>query len=102
MIRWFIDWLNSLFWAKPAGVRTNQIMRGTCPLDEEMRSRSLILSPGSVQEASLISGRGGVSDSIDIPYVKAGAVSRIRLTTGEVMWVSSSPEDLKQVLSWPP
>lgn len=101
MIRWFVDWLVSLFRAKATGVRTNQILRGTCPLDEEMRSRSLILSPGSVREATLISGHYGLSDSIDIPYVKAGAVSRIRLTTGEVMWVTSSPDDLKHVLSWP-
>ena len=101
MIRWFIDWLVSLFKEKAVGVRTNQILRGTYPLDEGMRSRSLILNPGSVQEARLISGWGGSHDSTDIPYVQAGAVSRIRLTTGEVMWVTSSPDELKHVLSWP-
>ena len=100
MIRWFIDWLVALFRAKAVGVRTNQILRGT-RLDEGMRSRSLILNPGSVQEASLISGWGGSHDSTDVPYIQAGAVSRIKLTTGEVMWVTSSPEELKDVLSWP-
>lgn len=79
------------------GLRTNQILR----IGKKMRSKSVTLSPGSVQEISLISGWGASSDSIDTPYVQAGAVSKIRLTTGEVMWVTSSPDELTTISSWP-
>lgn len=101
MIRWFVDWLVSLFAPRSVGVRTRQILPGSGIQGERMHSMCLALKPGSVREARLIAGWGGSPDPIDIPYVEAGAVSRIRLTTGEVKWVTSSPDDLRAVFSWP-
>ena len=62
---------------------------------------SVTLSPGSVTSAILLSGPDITPDPADVPYVEAGAVSRIGLATGEVMWVTSSVEDLNSVLAWP-
>lgn len=80
------------------GLRTNQIVRE----GKGMRSKSVTLRPGSVRGIILISGFLPSLDPIDTPYVEAGAVSKIWLTTGEIMWVTSSPDELKTVTSWPP
>lgn len=101
MIRWFVDWLVLLFRRRSVGVQTYQILPEKRIQGERMRSMSLTLSPGSVQEALLISGWTGSPDPIDIPYVEAGAISRLNLTTGKVIWVTSSPDDLREVFSWP-
>ena len=83
--------------AKP-GVQTTQILRA----GNEMHSKSVTLRPGSVQEVTQISGWGSIPDPTDAPYVQAGAVSRVRLSTGEVMWVTSSPKELTPLSAWPP
>ena len=101
MIRWFVDWVVSLFGTRSVGVQTYQILPDTRSQGERMHSICLTLKPGSVQESRLISGWGGSPDLIDIPYVEAGAISRIRLTSGKVMWVTSSPDDFRCVFSWP-
>ena len=62
---------------------------------------SVNLSPGSVEGAILLSGPDITPDPADVPYVEAGAVSRIGLATGEVMWVTSSVEEVKSALAWP-
>lgn len=70
-------------------------------IGERVSLFSVTLSPGSVTSATLLSGPDITPDPADVPYVRAGAVSRICLATGEVMWVTSSVEDLNSVLAWP-
>ena len=82
---------------KANGIQTTRVFR----LGDKVGLVSVTLSPGSVTSAILLSGPDITPDPADVPYVEAGAVSRIGLATGGVMWVTSSVEDLKPALAWP-
>lgn len=81
-----------------AGIQTNQIVR----VGKEMRLQSVTLPPKSVKGIVLLSDVVAPIDPTDEPYVQAGAVSKVWLTTGEVIWVTSTPDELTSVSEWPP
>lgn len=85
-----------------SGIQTNQILSRRWPLHKMMRSKRVVLKPKSIKHAILIRYPLTSPDPIDVPYVEAGAVSKIWLNNGEVMWVTSSPEELKDLSEWPP